>query len=181
MFCLQAFDAIAGYAPGSNVTKHNALDLDQREMTTELAASNWAGATHWYENGGNSESKGSYRTLQGFSTGAQAKMYDGEAPTRPYKHYEMFYDYYGDFDYADKWVSQALNGTAQTFTSGRHSSGLTFSALGDAARIEAVRKGTVSMQVWMHAIREFEDAIEDCTTCVSDCNSFSTNSGSVHA
>ena len=41
------------------------------------------------------------RTLQGFSTGAQSKMYDG-CPGCPYKHYKQFYDYYGDFDYADK-------------------------------------------------------------------------------
>ena len=33
----------------------------------------------------------------------------------------------------------------------------------------------------MYAVREFEDAIDDCTTCTADCNEHSTNSGSVHA
>ena len=108
-------------------------------------------------------------------------MYDG-CPGCPYKHYKMFYDYYGDFDYADKWVSAALAGTAQTFTSGKFSTGLLFSALGDDAREEAVKKGTAYMNVWMYVIREFEDAIDDCTTCTSNCNEFSANTaGPVHA
>ena len=46
-------------------------------------------------------------------------MYDG-CPGCPYRHYKMFYDYYGDFDYADKWVSAALAGTDMTFSSGKH-------------------------------------------------------------
>ena len=33
----------------------------------------------------------------------------------------------------------------------------------------------------MYAVREFEDAIDDCSSCVSECNEFSLNSGSVHA
>ena len=73
----EEFAAIAGYAPGSNITEHNKIDLDQAAMETELAAFDWAGATQVYTLGGNSVSKGSYRTLQGFSTGAEAKMYNG--------------------------------------------------------------------------------------------------------
>eukprot|EP00964_Phaeocystis_antarctica_P032001 scaffold18106_cov66-Phaeocystis_antarctica.AAC.1 len=37
------------------------------------------------------------------------------------------------------------------------------------------------MNVWMYVVREFEDAIDGCTSCDSDCNVHSTNSGSVHA
>jgi hypothetical protein len=44
-----------------------------------------------------------------------------------------------------------------------------------------VKKGTAYMNVWMYAVREFEDAIDDCATCTSECNAFSVNSGSVHA
>ena len=117
--------------------------------------------------------------LRGFSTGAQSKMYDG-CPGCPYKHYSRFYEYFGDFDYADKWVSAALAGESMAFTSGRHGPN-DFSALGDAARVEAVKKGTAYMNVWMYAVREFEDAIDDCSSCVSECNAFSLNSGSVHA
>merc|ERR1719182_571273 len=131
-------------------------------METELSAGNFTGAEHWYASGGNSVSKGSYRTLKGFSTGAQAKMYNG-CPGCPYKHYSMFYDYYGDFDYADKWVSAALAGVSMSFSSGKHGPN-NFQTLGDAARKEAVKKGTAYMNVWMYVVREF-----------------AVNSGSVHA
>ena len=67
---------IAGYFPGSDVTQHNAIDLDQAAMETELASFDFDAASAVYMNGGNSLSKGSFRTLQGFSTGAQGKMYD---------------------------------------------------------------------------------------------------------
>ena len=40
-----------------------------------------------------------------------------------------------------------------------------FAVLGDAARIEAVQKGTAYMHVWMYAIGEFENAIDDCEEC----------------
>ena len=139
-------------------------------MEAALGAANFSGATHYYSNGGFSTSKGKYRTLQGFSTGAQEKMYDG-CPGCPYKHYKQFYNYYGDYDYADKWVSAALGdasgaGTDMAFTSGKHGPNA-FSTLGDAARKEAVKKGTAYMHVWMYAIREFEDAIDDCISVPS--------------
>ena len=172
---------MAGYVPGSDVTQHAKIDLDQSAMETELGLSpvNYTGALHWYGTGGNSKTSSPFRTMRGFSTGAQAKMYTG-CPGCPYKHYSMFYDYYGDYDYADKWVSAALAGTNQTFTSGKHGPN-NFEVLGDAARIEAVKKGSAYMNVWMYVIREFEDAIDDCNTCVSNCNEHSTSTVSVHA
>ena len=33
----------------------------------------------------------------------------------------------------------------------------------------------------MYAVREFEDAIDDCSSCTSACNEFSLNGDSVHA
>ena len=81
--------------------------------------------------GGHSLSGSGNRTLEGFSTSAQSKMYD-DCPGCPYKHYEMFYDYYGDFDYADKWVSAALsNGKAD------------FTKLGDADFGARARRGRI--------------------------------------
>ena len=179
--CTHQSAVIAGYVPGSDVTQHNQIDLDQKEIETALAASpaDFSLAKTRYTVGGNSKTASPYRTLQGFSTSAQAKMYDG-CPGCPYKHYSMFYDYYGDYDYADKWVSAALAGTNQTFTSGKHGPN-NFEVLGDAARIEAVKKGSAYMNVWMYVIREFEDAIDDCNTCVSNCNEHSTSTVSVHA
>jgi hypothetical protein len=59
------------------VTKHNAIDLDQAAMQVSLASGDFTTATQMYTSGGNSASGQSFRTLQGFSTGAEAKMYNG--------------------------------------------------------------------------------------------------------
>merc|ERR1740133_386436 len=160
-------------------------------MALALATPDFTAATTAYATGGSSMSKGKFRTLKGFSTKAQGKMYDGTTlkegsttalvcPGCPYRHYKMFYDYCSDFDYADKWVSAALGGTDMTFTSGKFGPN-NFATMHTDARVEAAKKGSAYMNVWMYAVREFEDAIDDCTSCVADCNAHSTNSGSVHA
>ena len=59
--CVQEFDAIAGYAPGSNVTEHNALDGDQAAMETALETFDFALATTHYATGGSSNSGSSKR------------------------------------------------------------------------------------------------------------------------
>ena len=82
----------------------------------------------------------------------------------PHKTYMRFVSYYGDYDYADKWVSAALAGTNMTFSNGYHGPN-NFAVLGEEARIEAVKKGTAYMHVWMYAIGEFENAIDDCEKC----------------
>ena len=84
----------------------------------------------------------------------------------PHKTYMRFVSYYGDYDYADKWVSAALAGTNMTFSNGYHGPN-NFAVLGEAARIEAVKKGTAYLIVWMHVIRELEDAVDDCRNCTS--------------
>jgi hypothetical protein len=56
------------------------------------------------------------RTIQGFSTGAEQKMYRCE--NCPYNTYRKFRDYYGTFDYADKWINAAFDGTSTTFSNG---------------------------------------------------------------
>merc|ERR1711988_1795394 len=121
---------------------------------------------------------GETRSIAKFSTDAQTKMYDG-CPGCPYKHYSMFYDYYGDYKYADTWVLAALAGASTGFPNVRGNAD--FNIVDDVAtRTEAVKKGTAYMNVWMYVIREFEDAIDDCLTCTSNCNEHS-NYDSVHA
>merc|ERR1711988_272852 len=172
------YTAIAGYWPGSDVTEHNKIDLDQHAITTSLKSGDFVSAKTMYTTGANSQGSNGFRTLQGFSTSAQAKMYEGCAGC-PYEHYTMFYNYYGDFHYADKWVLAALDGTGTAFSSGHGDAD--FSVVNDVAtRVEAVKKGTSYMNVWMYVIREFEDAIDDCLTCTSNCNEHS-NYNSVHA
>ena len=165
-----------------SVKEHSEIDLDQAAMETALGTANWATAKAWYSVGGNSKTAAPYRTLQGFSTSAQWKMYDG-CPGCPYKQYKQFYDYYGSFTYADDWVLAALDGTTLTFAAPA-SLTFNFGAAADAMRKEAVKKGTAYMHAWMYAIREFEDAIDDCQTCTANCNEFSDsgiNGGPVHA
>merc|ERR1719191_2079583 len=174
---------IAGYDPmGGSVKEHNEIDLDQKAMETALYTADFATAKQHYSVGGESQGSSGARTLQGFSTGAKSKMYDG-CPGCPYKHYKQFYDYYGSFTYADDWALAALDGTTLTFAAPAPGA-LTFNFgdAADAARKEAVKKGTAYMHAWMYAIREFEDAIDDCQTCTANCNEFSANTaGPVHA
>merc|ERR1712194_212932 len=81
------------------------------------------------------------RSIAGFSTGAQKKMY--ECANCPYKLYEDFYNYYGEYDYANQIVLAAFNGEATTF-----------------------------MNIWMYVIREMEDALDDCQEActIENCN-----------
>ena len=59
LFISGSYDRIAGYAPGSQVTDHNAIDLDQKVMETHLeakTADGFAKALNVYDYGGNSKS-----------------------------------------------------------------------------------------------------------------------------
>lgn len=56
------------------------------------------------------------RTLQGFSRQAREKMF--ECDNCPYVDYKKFVDYYGQFDYADRWVTAALAGSTTNFDNG---------------------------------------------------------------
>merc|ERR1719217_504655 len=53
------YQLIAGYAPGSDVSQHNLLDLDQAEMETHLKVNDFAKAKAIYTLGGNSGAKAS--------------------------------------------------------------------------------------------------------------------------
>merc|ERR1740124_1476602 len=80
----------------------------------------------------------------------------------PYADFVKFYEYYGDFDYADKWATGALDGSAVVFTNGRFNADFATNNGFPVVRVEAAKKGTAYMNVWMYVIREFEDAIDDC-------------------
>lgn len=112
------------------------------------------------------------RTIQGFSTGAKAKMYDCEKC--PYPTYKKFYDYYGAFDYGDKWVQAAFAKAQASFDNGSANFG---TYTGDGL-VEAIKKGTAYLNIWMYVIRELEDAIDDCE---NSCPTESCNDDQVHA
>jgi hypothetical protein len=62
------------------------------------------------------------RTIAGFSTGAESKMYK-RCPGCPYDEYKKYFDYYGVFDYANEWVLAALEGRATGFKRGNNNFG----------------------------------------------------------
>ena len=111
------------------------------------------------------------RTLQGFATTSTvtSKMYSGCAGC-PYATFMDFYNYYGDLDYADKWVLAALDATSLTYTNGQAADFSSTTGANVYTRVDAVKKGTAYMNNWMYIIREFEDAIDDCTTSSIDNN-----------
>eukprot|EP00978_Attheya_sp_CCMP212_P024300 scaffold76138_cov53-Attheya_sp.AAC.1 len=104
------------------------------------------------------------RTIQGFSTGAKDKMYD--CPTCPYVDYKKFVDYYGSFDYANQWVLAAFESKKTDFKNGNAN----FAQYGFTGRSEAIKKGTVYMNIMMYAMYEFEDALDDCKAMCINCN-----------
>jgi len=112
---------------------------------------------------------GNGRTIQGFSTQAGTKMY-------LWSEYKKYLDYYGDDNYGDKWVTSALTGTKYVTETGRE---FDFSKYDSAGRVEAIKKGTVYMNIYQYVLHEFEDAIADCS---SDCTpGVDCNAEEVHA
>ena len=61
---MQAFDAIAGYTPGTDVVQHNQIDLDQQEIEAELKESpaDFAAAKTVYEGGGVNAANGGWNS-----------------------------------------------------------------------------------------------------------------------
>jgi hypothetical protein len=121
------------------------------------------------------------RTLQGFASASttNSKMYtkSDSCPGCPYETYVKFYDYFGDLDYADKYVTAALDGKVADFSNmGVMDYSATTQGNSYSGRVDAAKKGTAYMNTWMYVIREFEDAIDDCQT-----SSIDNNYDSAHA
>lgn len=112
------------------------------------------------------------RSIQGFSTAAQEKMY--ECDNCPYKTYEKFYDYYGEYDYANQMILAAFTSSETNFDNFNNDFGL----YGFAGREQIIKKGTSYMSIWMYVIREMEDALDDC---IEGCTIEGCNDDSVHA
>jgi Notch-like protein len=153
------YPKIAAYSPPTNVVPHNTLDLDQQGIEGKLKESpvDYAGAKNIYDNGGLSQKP--TKSIKSFSSAAQTKMVG-------HREFERYFAYYGDYDYADKWVQAALAGSALTFSSGK--GGADFATYDDdATRVQGVKKGSVFLNFWMWALYEFEAAIDLCEAGVS--------------
>jgi len=102
------------------------------------------------------------RTIQGFSTKAESKMETEGTHDEYFKNKK----YHGSGDFGDAWVSAALDGTK--FTGGLFEAD--FALYGDVGRTEAVKKGTVYLNIHTYVLHEFEDAIMDCKKACTTCN-----------
>lgn len=106
------------------------------------------------------------RTIQGFSTSAQSKM--AECANCPYPMYEAFYDYYGEYDYANQIVLAAFSGSKTNFKNFNNDFGL----YGFSGKEQIIKKATSYIVIWMYVIREMEDALDDCKEActIDNCN-----------
>jgi len=112
------------------------------------------------------------RTIQAFSTSAQKKM--GECANCPYKLYQNFYDYYGQYDYANQIVMAAFEKRSTNFKNFNNDFGL----YDFDGRDQVIKKATGYMVIWMYVIRELEDALDDCK---EQCTIENCNDDPVHA
>jgi hypothetical protein len=112
------------------------------------------------------------RTMRGFSV-PSARSYTG-CPGCPYKDYMYYYTYFGVLDYGNQFVLAALGnsgnswaGTTVTWGTGSPAATdfpIDLTGASVAARVEYATKGTAYLITVMYAIREFEDAIDDCSS-----------------
>ena len=131
---------MAGYTPVSNVVTHSKIDLDLRDLKTELNEYDWSEVLDVYSNGKNSvKSSGAIRTLKGFSTSAPNKMI-----AQPY--YQLYSSYWNDTLYADNFILNTLNDNTYD----------------NVTKVELVMKGAQYQNLWMYVIHEMEDAVQDC-------------------
>ena len=95
-----------------------------------------------------------------------------------YKHPKMFFEYYGDYTYADIFTQAALDGNNTNFSSGRGNAD--FSQITDKSILKAAAiTAAAHLNTWMYVVREYEDAIDDCVSCTDTsrgCNEFSADS-----
>jgi len=151
---------IAGYLTASDVQAHANIDLDQAAI--EGCYSDYTGydtweecAAKWYEEGGNSVKGTGFRTIQGFSTSAEAKFDKNDFTVA-----STFQSYYDSWTWADDFIQDALDGTTGVWATVDIEDGamaaVSFSATHvEEARFQAVKKGSNYMAILMYALYEY--------------------------
>ena len=150
---------IGGHSPWTDMATVTLvqIDLDQEDVLEHLAQNpaDFSGALQAYTAG---EHAAGY-TLQGVSAGGATSSHpDGQ----------RFLEYYGQSDYAEKWVRAALDGTPADFASGR--GGADFSGATEGARAEAAGRGVVVLGLWMAVVRQLASAADLCVQGCVSCN-----------
>jgi len=129
---------IAGYTPVADVMLPLLLDLDQKAMEAQLKVSHFTNAGLIYHNGHNA----GHLTLASLSTGAASMI--GQ------KVFDKFKSYYSSDDYANGYVTSALEATGG------------FAGKEATWRDQGTKKGSAYMNVWMSVIGNLELAITEC-------------------
>lgn len=79
--------------------------------------------------------------------------------------FQLYVNYYGDTDYADKWVLASSYAEQTNYSSGRGDAdfALTQGTRG-RARAETLQTATVALNIWMAIIQELEYATRNCAS-----------------
>jgi len=111
-----------------------------------------------------------YRTIQKFSIDAVNLMNMCQGSSQPcyFDDYQQFVDYYGDYDYGDKWVMAAGNGENTEFSNNRGDANFAeLVGTGGGGRVESLTHGTWLLNIYMMIIRQMELAVK---ACKEECN-----------
>jgi len=138
---------LAGYQPMTNVNPHALIDQDILEIKQLTTLGLFTAARRIYEFGKHSIKKsGEYppplRTLKGMATSNNRK--------KVLNYFDIFKDYWGDMNYADTFVEEAFNGEGKMKTAS------------DAQRKEIILKTIQYQTMYMYALYECQDAVDDC-------------------
>ena len=154
---------VAGYDPASDVAQHALLDKDVRRMGVLAGNGDFVNAYRIYSQGWNS-----YKTNSADGTFKSWRNYKGFASESKLSKFQEGRDmntYYSGYDGLDKFVTSALQATSP------HSKDTD-----GTARKEMAIKGLQFGVNLYYVIREFYDAVDDCTA-----GQLTNNYGNVHA
>ncbi|CAJ1931940.1 unnamed protein product [Cylindrotheca closterium] len=96
------------------------------------------------------------RTIAHMSIDAEEKMW--KCDNCPFPEYQMFYNYFGEFNYADRILTHAFRGE-QTYL--KHGN-MDFGYYTEYALTEFLHKGMSYLNIWMWTIRQMEHALAEC-------------------
>jgi len=147
------------------------LPKNEHRMNNCFVEDGWIKVTEPNENNGTESYHYSYdsekdnrngRTLASLSVDADKRMRSSKN-NEYYKVFQTFVSYYGTPTYGDEWIRAAAEGRETTFKRGNMDLSADASlATAGHAKQEAIKKGTVLLNVWMNIIREMEVALGEC-------------------
>lgn len=151
---------IVGYTPSATISvlPHLLIDHDQAAIEGYLGEATEDGGMRPYMMAHavySTVSFSPHRTLKSFST-----KFIASETMQEEKVFKQFYDYYGDYDYANKWVEGALLGE---YVNMDNRGDADFRNMNQKdTRVQAAKKGTAYMNALMYSIHELESAISKC-------------------